>query len=64
MPGGSILHLAYRRLVVYVWNLWFVAGIVTMIIVRTLRRDIAKYNKIEDEVRVYRKNSIIIRTLV
>jgi len=25
-------------------------GIVTMIIVRTLRRDIAKYNKIEDEV--------------
>ena len=27
-----------------------VAGIVTMIIVRTLRRDIAKYNQIEDEV--------------
>jgi len=31
----------------------FAAGIVTMIIVRTLRRDIAKYNKIEDEVSVF-----------
>jgi nitrate reductase gamma subunit len=27
------------------------AGILTMIIVRTLRRDIARYNKVEDEVR-------------
>lgn len=29
---------------------FFLAGILTMIIVRTLRRDIAKYNKIDDEV--------------
>jgi len=28
---------------------FFLAGILTMIIVRTLRRDIAKYNKIDDE---------------
>ena len=30
---------------------FFLAGILTMIIVRTLRRDIAKYNKMDDEVR-------------
>ncbi len=30
--------------------IFFLAGILTMIIVRTLRRDIAKYNKIDDEV--------------
>ena len=28
-------------------------GILTMIIVRTLRRDIAKYNKIDEEVCLY-----------
>jgi len=42
------------------------AGIVTMIIVRTLRRDIAKYNKIEDEVsilhrRLFVANSCLLR---
>ena len=29
----------------------FLAGILTMIIVRTLRKDIAKYNRIDDEVK-------------
>ena len=29
---------------------FFLAGILTMIIVRTLRRDIAKYNEMDDEV--------------
>lgn len=28
----------------------FISGILTMIIVRTLRRDIAKYNKMDEEV--------------
>ena len=35
---------------------FFLAGILTMIIVRTLRRDIAKYNKMDDEVRKCEKS--------
>ena len=31
---------------------FFLAGILAMIIIRTLRKDIAKYNRMDDEVRV------------
>lgn len=31
---------------------FFLAGILTMIIIRTLRKDIAKYNRMDDEVRL------------
>ena len=34
--------------------LFIFPGILTMIIVRTLRRDIAKYNKMDDEVRIFK----------
>jgi len=46
MPNHTIILDAHSILLCVFLSL----GILTMIIVRTLRRDIAKYNKIDEEV--------------